>query len=1004
MDRSGTSPADHPPAVPARQIDRGLRFDPPILCPTLIGRNAHLERLDRLARAARNGHGSTLLIAGEAGIGKSRLVAEARAQTGMRVIQGHCFEPDRRLPFAPILDLLRSLFARVRPERIADLLGPTAPDIVKLVPELESIVPQVQPISQLEPHQEKHRLMRSMSSLLARLAAAAPTLIVIEDIHWSDTTSLEFLLHLARSVPEWPALLLLTFRSDETHTELNHFLASLDRERLAGESTLERLDLNQVELMLQEMFGQYRPVRSDFLQAMWQLTEGNPFFIEEVSKSLVAGGDIFLNDGVWDRKALNELKIPRSIHDAVQQRLVPLSPEAHRVLTLAAVAGRRFDFALLQEISGYGEQRFLSLIKELIAAQLVVEESADRFAFRHALTRQAIYADLLVRERKSLHGTIASALERLYADRRDSRLADLAYHFYEGDNWEGALEYARRAGENAHDLYSPHAAIEHFSHALDAARHLGMAAPVDMLRRRGQVYEWVGAFDHARQDYETVLDDAVASNDRRQEWQALINLGMLWSGRDYERSGHYFRRAQESARLIGDPTLLAHSLNRVGNWYLRVEATRDARRSHRRAQEIFGALGDRRGIAQSLTLLGMAHHVNGNLRKAYESLNDAAMRFREIDDRQGLVFSLATMAVQGPAYHSDTASAAIGLVQAVRDGEAAVEIARDIGWRAGEAYALLRLGCCLGAMGSYGRAIDALTEGLRIAEEIEHRQWMAAAGCSLGALYLDLLDGSAARRALVPALDLGREIGSRYWFRAASGYLANGCILDGDLHEASAALEQGFSTGMGLETLAQRLVWYTRAELALAQDDPAVAMESAERLSTTAGNGHVLPRLGLLRGRVLRALKREGPARVELESALAAASSQGAQPLVWRIQAILGRGPEAAVTLDAIARTLDDSLARDAFLERAAARLPAMPEEQTRRIAKQRFDGLTARERDVATLIAGGRSNRAIADTLVVSERTIETHVSHILAKLDFRSRAQIAAWAVHKGLVNTPM
>jgi predicted ATPase len=209
--------------------------------------------------------------------------------------------------------------------------------------------------------------------------------------------------------------------------------------------------------------------------------------VEEILKSLVAAGEIFYEDGTWNRRPLNELHIPRSLYDALQQRTHELSESVRQVLRLAAIAGRRFDFALLQQLTQHDEQQLLTLMKELMAAQLVVEESEERFAFRHALTREAVYAQLLARERKKLHGTIAETMERLYAS-AEAHLAELAYHFYEAGLWERALFYTQRAGEKAQRLYSLWAAIEHFTRALDAAHHLGVLPSPAIYRARGQAY------------------------------------------------------------------------------------------------------------------------------------------------------------------------------------------------------------------------------------------------------------------------------------------------------------------------------------------------------------------------------------------------------------------------------------------------------------------------------------------------------------------------------------
>jgi predicted ATPase len=242
---------------------------------------------------------------------------------------------------------------------------------------------------------------------------------------------LEVLLYLARRLEPHPILLLLTYRSDEVHPSLAHFLALLDRERVATELALSRLTASEVDAMMRAILELNRPVPAGFLDLMYALTEGNPFFIEETLKSLITASELHLAEGVWDWMPIEQMRIPRSVQDAVQRRVVQLSPAARRVLTLAAVAGRRFDFALLQQVTGCAEDDLLCHIKELIAAQLVVEESAERFAFRHALTRQAIYVQLLARERQALHRTIADTLQRLYAATPDSHLGELAYHSYE---------------------------------------------------------------------------------------------------------------------------------------------------------------------------------------------------------------------------------------------------------------------------------------------------------------------------------------------------------------------------------------------------------------------------------------------------------------------------------------------------------------------------------------------------------------------------------------------
>jgi DNA-binding CsgD family transcriptional regulator len=776
-------------------------FNKPVICPVLIGRQLELTTLHALIDQARKGQGQMVLLSGEAGIGKSRLAAEVKTHAsaqGFLLLQGNCFPTDRSSPYAPLLDLLGSSqtkellsLSTVNQEPLARELALLHPDLVPL----SSGETQLRP---LEPEQEKRRLFVALTHFFTGFTAKQPILLTIEDIHWSDETSLEFLLYLARYCTTHPLLMLVTYRSDEVHPSLKHWLAQLDRERFNQEMVLHSLTRGQIEAMFEAIFGQHqftpdtvRFAHGELLDTITTLTEGNPFFIEEMLKSLITSEQIFYTEGTWERKPLHELSIPRSIQDAVQRRTTQLSEPARHLLTLAAVAGRRFNFTLLQQVMQCDEQQLLLLIKELIAAQLVIEESEERFAFRHALTRQAIYTELLGRERKTLHRTIAETMEFLYPGDVDTHLADFAYHFYEAGLWQRALGYAQRAGEKALAFYAPRAALDYFTRALTAASQLSLIPPSSLFRARGQAYELLGEFDRTRADYEAALQVARSTGENCAEWEALLHLGMLWAGRDYERSGEYYQQAFELARTIGDPSIIARSLNRLGN------------------------------------------------------------------------FTLTTPA----------------------------------------------------------------------------------------------------------------------------------------------------------QTLGQRLAWCARAELALAHNDPSQALQITEQLMTSAANtgeSRNILRLSRLHGEVLTALNQTSEAETVLQHARKAAQQQGALPLLWRMHLALGkcyqaqRHYEAAQESFLAARDIIEQLApnvpgemlRADFLQHAHNLLSLMPPPSPRRAAKRAYNGLTEREREIATRIARGQSSRGIANALVISERTVETHIGNILSKLGYNARTQIAAWAAEKGLV----
>ena len=310
----------------------------PLICPTIVGRANELAALRSIADEVKGEYSCAVLLSGEAGIGKSRLVAETKTYAtaqGFLLLQGQCFPTDSSCPYAPLLELLRSHFASQPITEIATELKPFAREFVQLIPDLVPSLPDADstpPLAPPEPEQEKRCLFEALTRWVAGLARKQPVLLIIEDVHWSDETSLDFLHYLARRCAASHLLVLLTYRSDEVRPSLSQFLAQLNRERLAQECALAPLSRSEVSAMLYVIFALRRSVytvpplaQGDLLDALYTLTEGNPFFIEELLKSLIEAGDIFYEHGRWEHKELRELHLPRSIQDAVERRTAQLS-------------------------------------------------------------------------------------------------------------------------------------------------------------------------------------------------------------------------------------------------------------------------------------------------------------------------------------------------------------------------------------------------------------------------------------------------------------------------------------------------------------------------------------------------------------------------------------------------------------------------------------------------------------------------------------------------------
>ncbi len=426
--------------------------------------------LTTLLSLASKNQGQVALLASEAGGGKTRLVSEFKefaSQAGFSILQGECFEQDQSLPYSFLLDLLRRQLNRQAHEIDASIFIPLAADLSSLLPELQDLLPSSQGSASASPENDKQRLYYALQKFFAGQMISRPLLVVFEDVHWSDAAGLEFLLYWLRQVSSWPLLLLLTYRNDEISVQLAHLLTELNRTRHAHVFFLQPLNLYETELMLRNIFGQERPVSSEFVQEIHNLTEGNPFFIEEVLKSLVNSGEISFRDGKWQRPTVDNLQVPESVGISVQQRVRRLETRTQDLIKLSAVIGRHFDYQLLVELTGREKLEIVSDLRALVIAQLVVEQQDGIFSFRHALTRAAVYADLLELERRHFHELIAQSLERLHTRELDDFASELSYHHYHSGNWQKVIHFSQKAGERALALHAPREALVEFSRLLN---------------------------------------------------------------------------------------------------------------------------------------------------------------------------------------------------------------------------------------------------------------------------------------------------------------------------------------------------------------------------------------------------------------------------------------------------------------------------------------------------------------------------------------------------------
>ena len=476
---------------------------------TMIGRDRELDQFRRHLDAALAGRGSLVLIGGEPGIGKTHLTRAVLAEAGRRGcfgVVGHSYEMEGSPPYVPFIEMLEYVARAAPRESFRQSIGESASEIAKLMPELRRIYPDIPPALELPPEQQRRYLFNAYQEFVERSARLTPIVAVFEDLHWADEATLLLLRHLAQSIATIPLLIIGTYRDVELDVT-RPFASALEgwvREKVATRVTLRRFALPGVQEMLTALSGKKPP--DSLATVVFDETEGNPFFVEEVFQHLREEGKLFDEAGNW-RAGLRfgELQVPQSIRLVIGKRLERLPEEARRILTTAAVIGRSFDLRLLKSLESNRPDAALDSVEAAERAQLVAPDRSGReirYRFAHELVRQTLADALSLPRRQRLHARIAEALERVWGF-ASAQVSPIAHHLYQAGaaaDLDKTVEYLLKATRLASSGAAHEEALTNIDRALsliEGQEHsqlgelsLARAAALRSLSRSTEAVEW----------------------------------------------------------------------------------------------------------------------------------------------------------------------------------------------------------------------------------------------------------------------------------------------------------------------------------------------------------------------------------------------------------------------------------------------------------------------------------------------------------------------------------
>ncbi len=432
-----------------------------------VGRQRELSELTAALEDAIKGSGRLVMLAGEPGIGKTRTAQELAAlagELGAQVYWGWCYEEEGAPPYWPWVQPLRTCLQEKSPQELADLLGTGAADIAEIVPEVQTRLPALKPTPTADPEQARFRLFDSITTFWKNLSQAKPTVVVLEDLHNADRSSLLLLEFLARQMADSRLVVIATYRDVEVSRRhpLSLTLGTLIREQLLLRVQLGGFGKADVGQFVHSHSGV--ALSNDLLESVHDRTDGNPLFLGELIR-LLGQANVPASE-LWTQA------LPEGVRDVIGRRLDRLSEYCNQVLTAASVIGREFDLQLLGILTrDLDEDRLLEVLEEARAARVIEElpHAVDRYQFTHALIQETLREEVSLARRVRLHARIGEVLEGIYANDLEAHASELAYHFALAEPVTGPdklVRYSLVAGERALAAYAYEEALAHFQRGL----------------------------------------------------------------------------------------------------------------------------------------------------------------------------------------------------------------------------------------------------------------------------------------------------------------------------------------------------------------------------------------------------------------------------------------------------------------------------------------------------------------------------------------------------------
>jgi predicted ATPase len=749
----------------------------------LIDRVEEMRLLREAVDRAVRGEGGVVFLHGEAGIGKTRLAREVGAYArlrGMQVLYGRCpalFRMDGVPPYVLWSEVIRDYLQTCAPEQLYKVIGYYPGEVCKLVPEAKQklgTVPQSLPIG---PEQERDRLFEAVSQLVINISRESPLLVVLDDLQWTDQSSLLLLHYLARGIYRESLLLLGAYRDtdvDERHP-LSPVLTELNRERLLQSAVLKRMSFNEVSEMVKQILEQ-DDVPTEFCELVYDKTRGNPFFVEEVIKSLKEEEVIYREEDKWKIKEVAKIEFPKTVKSVIKARISRLDEDCQHVLTMASFVGNDFTFEALRAVTGFEEDKLLDLMEKMLKTGLVKERvirGQGVYSFADVIVRDVVHEEVSLLRHMKLHAAVGGALEKAYTGKIDEHLGELAYHFLEGGDKDKALDYFAKAGEKAQRIYAPDEASSYFQNALELLEEKegNLQEKANVTERLGDLTWWIGKPDAGMEHWNNSLALWNQLSDKKRAANLHAKMAYyFWNGiGDRGKASEHHRMALELFEKGPESVELASLYEDISHMFWRTGKSAESLSWAQKALELSRKLASSEVLVRCYNDLGTLNLKSGELEKASEYYEDGikiALENNFVGDAITLYNNLCNLYGATGEFQK--------LFETARKGS---ELAKRVGALYGSTWLDSLLAECYAGIGEMEKAISIWEDVLALAKRTKHTVQISGALSSLGWCYEVLGEWDKSLQYLMEALNIAKKIGE-YQFSGMATLILGELFMD----------------------------------------------------------------------------------------------------------------------------------------------------------------------------------------------------------------------------------